>query len=162
MKGRVLAALKALSLDNCRPALARKGSPRVRFDRVARRFVKSLQAELAGVPSERAALVVTVTAPIRMPGSTVRELGARLHKSLPPNFDQMVCGNRVRARIVRCGVCGGPRMIVFVHNPEAAPTGLFRIVEASWSSTRQITVSRRSRQGPIGPAIDYGLSSPGL
>jgi hypothetical protein len=147
MKGRVLAALKALSLDNCRPALARKGSPRLRFDRVARRFVKSLQAELAGVPSERAALVVTVTAPIRMPGSTVRELGARLHKSLPPNFDQMVCGNRVRARIVRCGVCGGPRMIVFVHNPEAAPTGLFRIVEASWSSTRQITVSRRSRQG---------------
>ena len=146
MKGRVLAALKALSLDNCRPALARKGSPRLRFDRVARRFVKSLQAELAGVPSERA-LVVTVTAPIRMPGSTVRELGARLHKSLPPNFDQMVCGNRVRARIVRCGVCGGPRMIVFVHNPEAAPTGLFRIVEASWSSTRQITVSRRSRQG---------------
>ena len=124
--------------------------------------MKSLQAELAGVPSERAALVVTVTAPIRMPGSTVRELGARLHKSLPPNFDQMVCGNRVRARIVRCGVCGGPRMIVFVHNPEAAPTGLFRIVEASWSSTRQITVSRRSRQGPIGPAIDYGLSSPGL
>jgi hypothetical protein len=27
MKGRVLAALKALSLDNCRSALARKGSP---------------------------------------------------------------------------------------------------------------------------------------
>jgi hypothetical protein len=147
MKGRVLAALKALSIGQLPPGTRAEGLPRLRFDRVARRVVKSLQAELAGVPSERAALVVTVTAPIRMPGSAVRELGARLRKPLPSNFDQMVCGNRVRARIVRCGVRGGSRVIVFVHNPEPAPTGLFRIVEASLSSTRQLTVSRRSPQG---------------
>src|SRR5580704_8317523 len=135
MKGRVLAALKALSIGQLPPGTRAQGLPRLRLDRVARRVVKSLQAELAGVPSERAVLVVTVTAPMRMPGSTVRELGARLHKSLPPNFDQVVCGIRVRARIVRCGVRGAPRVIVFVHNPEPAPTELFRIVEASWSST---------------------------
>jgi hypothetical protein len=146
MKSRDLAALKALSIGQLPPGTPAEGLPHLRFDRVARRVVKSLQEALVGVPSEMAALVVTVTAPIRMPGRTVGELGARLHKSLPRNFDEMVCGNRVRARIVRCGVRGGPRVIVFVHNPDSAPTGLFRLVKASLSSTRQITGSTRSRK----------------
>ena len=45
-------------------------------------------------------------------------------------FDKTVCGNRVRARIVRRELKEGPRVIVFVHNPEPGPNGLFTLVEA--------------------------------
>jgi hypothetical protein len=37
----------------------------------------------------------------------------------------------VRARLVPRTAKGGPRVLVFVHNPEPAPTMLFKIVEAS-------------------------------
>jgi len=145
MTNRDPAALKALSAGRLPPDTATKGLPRLRFDRVAQRVVRSLQEALVSVPSDKTALVVTVTAPIRLPGRTVGELGASLHRSLIRNFDKMVCGNRVRARLVRRDVEGGPRVIVFIHNPEPAPTGLFKLVEASLYPVQKYKGSPRSR-----------------
>ena len=133
MRTRDEATLKALCLGKLPPGTPLEGLPRLRFDRVARRVMKSLQQSLVGVPAERAALVVTITAPIRMPGRTAGELGEYLSKPRLRNFDEVVCGNRVRARLVHCDVRGAPRVIVFVHNPDVAPTALFRLVEASLS-----------------------------
>jgi hypothetical protein len=142
-----LAALKGWSVGRLPAGTPTQGLPRLRFDRVAQRVVRSLQEALAAVPPGKTTMVVTITAPIRRPASTVEELGARLHRPLSRDFDKMVCGNRVRARSVRCDIKGGPRVIVFVHNPEPAPTGLFKIVAASLSSVQKSTGPTRSRRG---------------
>ena len=139
MKSGNPAALRALAAGRLPPGTPAKGLPRLRFDRVAQRVVCSLQEALDGVPSKKTALVVTVTAPIRLPGKTVEELRVRLHRPFRRNFDKEVCGNRVRARIVRRVVTGGPRVIVFVHNPEPGPSELFKLVEGSLSSAHGST-----------------------
>lgn len=103
--------------------------PRLRFDRVAQRVVRDLQATLSGAVSRNAALVVTVTAPIRLPAKTVAELGRRLAGPLVRDFDKIICGNRVRARIVRRCVPRAPKVVVFIHNPDPPPDGLLRFAE---------------------------------
>jgi hypothetical protein len=134
MKGQNRAAPKALAAGRLPPGTWTQSLPRLRFDRTAQRVVRSLQAALADVAPARTALVVTVTAPIRLPARTVADLSARLRSPLARDFDKRVCGNRVRARIVRCRLKGGPRVIVFVHNPKLAPSGLFKLAEALLSS----------------------------
>lgn len=103
--------------------------PRLRFDRVAQRVVRDLQATLSGAVPKNAALIVTVTAPIRLPAKTVAELGRRLARPLARDFDKVICGNRVRVRMVRRCVPGAPRVVVFIHNPDPLPDGLLRIAE---------------------------------
>jgi hypothetical protein len=123
-------SFRALAAGRLPPGTSHQSLPRLRFDRVAQRLVRDLQAILAGVTTETTTLVVTVAAPIRLPARTVRELGVRLRSPGVRTFDETVCGNRVRARIVRRGLKEGPRVIVFIHNPEPAPNGLFTLVEA--------------------------------
>jgi len=123
------AALKALATGRLPPAAIVEALPRLRFDRVAQRVVRDLQATLGGAVSRNAALIVTVTAPIRLPAKTVAELGRRLAGPLARDFDKIICGNRVRARIVRRCVPRAPKVVVFIHNPEPPPDGLLRFAE---------------------------------
>jgi hypothetical protein len=156
------AALKALAAGRLPDGMPTQGLPRLRFDRVALRMVRDLQYALADVPPARAVLVVTVTAPIRLPGSTVAQLDARLHGPLRRNFDAMVGGNRVRARILRCAVGGAPRVIVFVHNPEPAPPRLFKLVAACLSSLPRgpRTGASRPRASGLGKVTPRALFGP--
>jgi hypothetical protein len=124
------------------PGTSHKMLPRLRFDRVARRVVRDLQA-LVGTTT--GTLIVTITAPIRLPARTVATLGVRLRKPLARPIDEMVCGNRVRARFVRLRLKGGPGVIVFVHNPEPDPNGLLKLVETSLYSAQVKVTSARSR-----------------
>ena len=123
------AALKALATGRLPPAAIVEAVPRLRFDRVAQRVVRDLQATLGGAVSRNAALIVTVTAPIRLPAKTVAELGRRLAGPLARDFDKIICGNRVRARIVRRCVPRAPKVVVFIHNPDPPPDGLLRFAE---------------------------------
>jgi hypothetical protein len=124
------AALVALAAGRLPPGTMDKALPRLRFDKVALRLVRNLSAALAqAVPGKRT-LVITVTAPIRLPAQTVAEVAAHLERPTPKTFNRIVCGNRVRARVLACRVQGSPRVIVFVHNPEPPPDGLFRLVES--------------------------------
>jgi len=123
------AALKALATGRLPPAAIVEALPRLRFDRVAQRVVRDLQATLGGAVSRNAALIVTVTAPIRLPAKTVAELGRRLAGPLARDFDKIICGNRVRARIVRRCVPRAPKVVVFIHNPDPPPDGLLRFAE---------------------------------
>jgi hypothetical protein len=108
--------------------------PRLRFDRVAQRLVRSLRARLQAAVPARRALVITVTAPIRLPARTVAEATERLRRRLPQDFDGRVCGNRVRARLLPARAPEAPRVIVLVHNPRPGPAALFRLV-AGWLSS---------------------------
>jgi hypothetical protein len=140
------AAFRALACGRLPAGTLDVGCPRLRFDRVAQRLVRNLRQVLADVPSAKTALVVTITAPIRMPGATVEELAGRAGKQLWRNFSAAVRGNQVRARIVPRRSSTAPRVIVFVHNPQPAPTRLFKLAAAVLSSPPAGTpAARRSR-----------------
>jgi len=129
------AARKALATGRLPPGSVGDALPRLRFDRVAQRVIRDLQASLRDAVPINAALIVTVTAPIRLPAKTVAELGRQLAGPLPRNFNKVICGNRVRARVVSRCVYGSPKVVVFIHNPEPAPDGLFRLAENSLSAS---------------------------
>ena len=129
------AALGALA-EGRLPAGTSHGSlPRLRFDRVAQRLVRDLQALLSDALPGDKALILTVTAPIRLPARTVASLAERVRLYLAggeaePELDETICGNGVRARIVRRGLLEAPKVIVFVHNPDPPPDGLLDAAEA--------------------------------
>lgn len=130
-------ALKALAAGRLPLEAVLGAVPRLRFDRVAQRVVRDLQAMLSGAMPRSTALIVTVTAPIRLPAKTVAELARQLAGPLARDFDKVVCGNRVRARIVRRCVPGAPKVVVFVHNPDPGPGGLFKVAENLLSAASQ-------------------------
>lgn len=131
------AARKALVNGRMPPGGLVEPLPRLRFDRVAQRVVRDLQAKLSSAMPRSTALIVSVTAPIRLPAKTVAELVPQLAVPLARNFDKVVNGNRVRARIVRRCVQGAPRVVVFIHNPEPGPGGLFKVAENLLSAASQ-------------------------
>ena len=135
------AARKALATGRLPPGAMVDALPRLRFDRVAQRVVRDLQATLSGAVSRNAALIVTVTAPIRLPAKTVAELGRRLAGPLARDFDKVICGNRVRARIVRRCVPRAPKVVVFIHNPDPPPDGLLRFAEELLSAASKRATS---------------------
>ena len=95
---------------------------RLRFDRVALRFIAQLQDELHDAIPDGATLLVTVTAPLRQASKTAKELIETLHplcarKSARRELEGYVHGNAVAARIVR-GVTGSETVVVLVHNPD--------------------------------------------
>ncbi|MBS0377802.1 MAG: hypothetical protein JSS29_04890 [Proteobacteria bacterium] len=118
------AALKALTAGRLPPGSPLAGLPRLRFDRVAQRLVRNVQAALCERLGDADTLVVTVTAPIRQPARTVDTLASKLKAPLSRAFEGIVCGNRVRARLLRRTGKAAPRVIVFVHNPRPAVDGL--------------------------------------
>ena len=126
------------------PGPADRSLPRLRFDRVAQRLVRDLQAALVRFTSARTLLVVAVTAPLRTPARTVAQIEAQLATARGRRLDRVVCGNRVRARLLPRTHREAPRVIVFVHNPAPPPDGLFRLV-AGWArgATRRPGNTRR-------------------
>jgi len=139
------AARQTLATGRLPPQAVAGPLPRLRFDKVAQRVVRDLQALLRGATPKHAALIVTVTAPIRLPAKTVAELGRQLAGSLVRDFDKVVCGNRVRARLVRRCVSGAPKVVVFIHNPDPAPGGLFKLAEELLSAASPRSGSGSSR-----------------
>lgn len=139
LSGRSLgkAARKALVTGRLPLGVSMETLPRLRFDRVAQRVVRDVQATLSGATPRNAVLIVTVTAPIRLPAKTVAELGRQLAGPLVQDFDRVVCGNRVRARLIRRCVSGAPKVVVFIHNPAPAPGGLFKLAEDLLSAASQ-------------------------
>ncbi|MBS0365806.1 MAG: hypothetical protein JSR67_08300 [Proteobacteria bacterium] len=131
------AALRAFTQGRLPPGMWSRDLPRLRFDRVAQRVVQTLQSALLPALSETELLIVSITAPILLPARTVAELSQRLRDPVGRDFDETVCGNRVRAHRTRHRRMEGPLVIVFVHNPKPAPGGLFSLVEDSLSATRQ-------------------------
>ncbi len=97
--------------------------PRLRFDKVARRFVSDLQAALRDAVPDGTIVTFTITAPIRLASKTavvleeqIRALLARRAKLA--QSEQMIHGNQIQVRVVRTGSTRAEKIVGYVHNPD--------------------------------------------
>ena len=100
-----------------------RAKPCLRFDRVVLRLIGGLRDALREVVPDGQAVMLTVTAPIRLPGKTAAALESRLRdclarRSTKVEMAETIHGNRVRLRIVKGVSAKASKVIGFVHNPE--------------------------------------------
>src|SRR5215471_14211660 len=99
---------------------------RLRFDKVATRLIQRLQATLGETVPDGMTVLVTITAPIRLPSKTAVALEDKIQTLLgrgSPGRDQKdtIHGNRVQIRLLRNKSERAPKMIGFVHNSDSDP-----------------------------------------
>jgi hypothetical protein len=110
--------------------------PALRFDRVALRVLARLREAAREAVPEGWTVMVTVTAPIWLPGKTADTLAQRIRQLLArggrgrAEFAATIHRNRVRIRIVRGGSAARARFVGFIHNPKPAPAVLFDLTTA--------------------------------
>jgi hypothetical protein len=107
---------------------------RLRFDKVALRFIKDVQAALHEVVPDGKTLVFTITAPIRLASKTADALevtirAALAHRTARIDLEETINGNRIRVRLAK-SVSNGANVIGFVHNPDSNPDILFDVTQA--------------------------------
>jgi hypothetical protein len=98
--------------------------PRLRFDKVATRLLARLQANLDETVPGGMTVLLTITAPIRLPSKTAAALEDKIETLLRRGSrgrdeKDTIHGNRVRIRLWRDESARAPRMIGFVHNSDS-------------------------------------------
>jgi len=124
-----ITTLKRSSAGQGNPA-----KPGLRFDKVATRLVKRLRAALDGTVPDGMTVLLTITAPIRLPSKTVAALEDKIQTLLgrrSPARDEKatIHGNRVEIRLLRRGSERAPKMIGFVHNSDSDPLLLLNMTQ---------------------------------
>jgi hypothetical protein len=109
--------------------------PRLRLDRVALRVVGGLQAALSAFIPDGEAVVLTITAPIRLPARTAAALEATIRdclsrRSAPAEVTETICGNHIRIRFVKGASGRMAKVIGFVHNPDSDTDALLRLTQS--------------------------------
>jgi hypothetical protein len=109
--------------------------PRLRFDRVALRLVGGLQAALSEFVPDGEAVILTITAPIRLPSKTAAALESKIRDCLARRSAQVkvkdtIYGNQVRVRLVKGVSRRMSKVIGFVHNPDSDPDVLLRLTQS--------------------------------
>lgn len=99
---------------------------RLRFDKGVTRLIGRLRATLDETVPKGMAVLVTVTAPIRLPSKTAASLEEKIQTLLgrgSPGRDEKatIYGNRVRMRLLRHKSERTPKLIGFVHNSDSDP-----------------------------------------
>ena len=100
--------------------------PRLRFDKAVTRLMERLQATLGETVPDGMTVLLTVTAPIRLPSKTAASLEVKIQTLLgrgSPGRDEKdtIHGNRVHIRLLRNESERAPKMIGFVHNSDSDP-----------------------------------------
>jgi hypothetical protein len=120
-------------------ALKRRGTdqgndarPRLRFDKVANRLIERLRATLGDTVPDGMTVLLTVTAPIRLPSKTAALLEDKIQALLgrgSPGRDEKdtIHGNGVQIRLLRDESGRAPKMIGFVHNADSDPLALLNM-----------------------------------
>jgi hypothetical protein len=132
----IVVAGKRVALDI--RAFTRRGGqgcaarPRLRFDKVATRLIGRLRATLGGIAPEGTTVLLTITAPIRLPSKTAASLEHRIRTRLGRRTagredTATIHGNRVRIRMVRDESGRAPTMIGFVHHADSDPRPLLNM-----------------------------------
>lgn len=104
---------------------------RLRFDRVVLGLAGRLKAALAGVIADDEAVIVTVTAPIKLPAKTAVALQRLVSQGVAEGeCRKTIHGNRVRVRRLTGLAQGRPKLFCFVHNPEADAGLILDLAEA--------------------------------
>jgi hypothetical protein len=102
----------------------------LRFDRVVRRLLDRLKSDLAEVVPTGQTLLFTVSAPIRVPGKTAETLERRAREAIEVGeWRGNVHGNAVRMRCLTDVAPHRPRVIGFVHNPDASAARILALAE---------------------------------
>jgi hypothetical protein len=124
--------------------------PRLRFDKVATRLVERLQAALGETVPDGLTVVLTITAPIRLPSKTAAALEEKIPAFLArgsPGRDakDTIHGNRVRIRLVRDASERAPKVMGFVHNSDSDPLLLLNMTRELLELTNGGTGRRATR-----------------
>ena len=104
--------------------------PRLRFDKVATRLIERLQATLGETVPDGMTVLLTITAPIRLPSKTAASLEDKIQTLLgrgSPGRDEKdtIHGNRVQIRLLRDKSERAPKMMGFVPQFRFRPTSTF-------------------------------------
>ena len=109
--------------------------PRLRFDKVALGLVGRLRANVGDSVPDGKAVIVTITAPIRLASKTAAALEERIRKlladrSAQPRFTGTIHANRIRVHVIEVGSHRTSKLIGFVHNPDSDPSILFDVTRS--------------------------------
>jgi len=109
--------------------------PRLRFDKVALGLVGRLQAALHDSVPDGNTVIVTITAPIRLPSKTAATLEDRIRSCLARRsasvaFKDTIHGNQFQVRLVRSGSRRASKVVGLVHNPDSDPDALLHLTQA--------------------------------
>jgi hypothetical protein len=129
----------------------------LRFDKVATRLIERLQAALGEIVPDGMTVLLTITAPIRLPSKTAASLEDKILTLIgrgSPGRDEKdtIHGNRVQIRLLRDESERAPKMIGFVHNSDSDPLLLLNM-------TRELLelISAEARRRAPRPAGDRWL-----
>ena len=108
--------------------------PGLRFDKVATRLLERLRASLGEGAPDGTCVLLTITAPIRLPSKTAAALEERIRALVARRASgrtqkATIHGNRVQIRVSRDGSGRAPTLIGFVHNPDTDPRLLLSMAE---------------------------------
>jgi hypothetical protein len=109
--------------------------PRLRFDRVVLGLLGRLRAALPDGAPKGATVVVTITAPIRLPSRTAALLEENIRmllreRSAPRQLRKTAHGNQLQIRIMRGGRTPTSKLVGFVHNRDSDPGILFELTRS--------------------------------
>jgi hypothetical protein len=109
--------------------------PRLRFDRVALGLIERLRTALYGSVPDGRTVIVTITAPIRLPAKTALALEAKIRKSVatraaPARLTDTIHGNEIQVHLLKGGTPRTARLIGFVHNPDSDPSILIDVARS--------------------------------
>jgi len=150
----IVAAGKRFAVDII--SLKRRGTgqgnaakPRLRFDKAATRVIERLRATLGETVPDGITVLLTITAPIRLPSKTAAALEDKIQPLLgrgAPGRDEQdtIHGNRVRIRLLRGKSERAPKMIGFVHNADSDPLLLLNMSR----EMLELTSAEAGRQAP--------------
>jgi hypothetical protein len=123
--------------------------PRLRFDKVATRLIERLHATLGETVPDGITVLLTITAPIRLPSKTAASLEDKIHTllgrgSTGRDEKDTIHGNRVQIRLLREESERAPKMIGFVHNSDSDPLLLLSMT----SEMLELVGAEAGRQAP--------------
>ena len=126
-------------------AVAEMGGCRVsqlglRFDRVALRILDQLTCHASACVPEGVSVILTLTAPIRMPKQVVSAIQSGLSTLVQDDGDRTersiaLVGGQARLRLVEGVPQDAPKLLGFVHNPEIAAAQISDLA-VKWLRTR--------------------------
>ena len=106
----------------------------MRFDRVVLRLFEDLQAALRDAIPQGQTVIVTVTAPIKLPGRTALALEDRIRRDLarkPTGRSRAtIHGNGIRLHWLADIPAGMPKLVGLVHNRDTDPAIILEVTEA--------------------------------
>lgn len=108
----------------------------LRFDRVVVRVQDDVRDFASSEFPDAVLALITMTAPIRLPGNTAEALKEKLSellvkKPIGKAFKANLCGNKVCIEIVKVKKATKIRSLVFVHNTDSSLKDLLNFIKST-------------------------------